>query len=33
MLGGFKAIDASGQALIYVYARETRIRSWHDPRC
>ncbi len=22
--GGFKVLDASGQALIYVYARETR---------
>ena len=22
--GGFKVLDASGQALVYVYARETR---------
>jgi len=22
--GGFKVVDASGQALVYVYARETR---------
>ena len=24
MPGGFKVLDASGQALVYVYARETR---------
>ena len=24
ILGGFKVLDASGQALVYVYARETR---------
>jgi hypothetical protein len=26
--GGFKVLDASGQALVYVYARETRGRSF-----
>jgi hypothetical protein len=24
MPGGFKVLDANGQALVYVYARETR---------
>jgi hypothetical protein len=25
--GGFKVLDASGQALAYVYARETKARA------
>ena len=25
--GGFKVLDASGQALVYVYARETRAEA------
>ena len=26
-LGGFKVLDASGQALVYVYARETKAEA------
>ena len=30
--GGFKVLDANGQALVYVYARETRQKlTWR--RC
>ena len=27
ILGGFKVLDANGQALVYVYARETRAEA------